>query len=157
MRADCSALVFTAAIAFAQPAGLPTDQTWAARSGLEPGDIAAIRKLTGVPAPEFTILTLDTKSLRERNQVVLVESGNGHCQRPHVLTKSAETGWRELWIHPDPRGLCAHAPVPPTIRVVEGRIVIEIPIMKDPFIRAIPREVQTWTWNGTTYTRSEAP
>jgi len=157
MRTVCLALAF-AALAVTQSAGLPTDQTWAARSGLDPADIAAIRQLTGIPDPPgFAIRTLDTKSLRDRNQVLLVESGNGHCPRPHVLIKSPDSGWRELWALPDPRGLCPQAPTSPTVRVVEGRILVEIPIMKDAFVRFIPREVQNWIWNGATYTLAEAP
>jgi hypothetical protein len=158
MRTGCIGLVLAAALAQAQPVRLPTDETWAVRSGLDAADIAAIRRLAGtLDRPGLTIQALDTISLRERNQVLLIESGNGHCTKPHVLTKTPETGWREVWTTPDPCGLCAQAPVSPTVRVVDGRIEIQVPIMKDPFIRVIPRETQVWTWNGTTYVPSIAP
>ena len=68
--------------------------------------------------------------------------------RVHVFARS-RTGWKEVWALAD--GICSKAPVSPRVQVIGGKIVIEVPVMADPFIRTIPVNTYTYAWKRSTY------
>jgi hypothetical protein len=143
------AVILMASVAFAQD--LSQDTTWAQRTGLQPSDVAAMRKFAGIPDRSFgqAILSLDAQSLKSRNQVLMTEAGGGHCMRVHVFAR-ARAGWKEVWALTD--GICSKAPVSPRVNVtLDGKIVIEVPVMADPFIRTIPVDTYTYAWKRSTY------
>ena len=155
-------LVFVTA-AFAQR--VSTDQFWAQRSGLPVSDVVAIRKLAGVPEgiPNVLIDELDARSLQRQKHVLLVETGGGHCMKVHVYARRDDGGWYEVWqlserpgrdwLPPSQgNGICPQAPKRPSARGTStGRIVVEVPVLPDPFVRGIPAYTYDYGWDGKTY------
>ena len=154
-----------AAAAYAQSPRDREDQHWAQTSGLSVTDIQALRQIAGIsdPAAGSRILNLDATSLKSRNHILFAEMGNGHCMRVHVFERTS-TGFTEVWSLAEiPRhswsppnragnGICSQSPKLPGARATpDGRIVVEVPTLSDPFVRTLPVNAYTFTWTGTRY------
>jgi len=144
------------------------DQQWARKTGLTPGEVRSIRLLAGMTDDSSGwIAALDAVSLRARAQVLFTEIGNGHCFRAHVLVRRPE-GFSEVWsLDREPRppwtsggsrsrsasNLCPQAPGKgPAVHVEGGdRIVLEVPVLADPFLQTVPVSRYVFVWNGKTY------
>jgi len=149
------------------------DKKWAAKSGLSVADVSALRTMAGIAndAPDGRIGSIDAASLASRGHILLTEAGNGHCMRVHVFAREKE-GFREVWLlseTPQPTGsrsvgatrpgggICSQAPRQPSARVAEdGSILVEVPVMSDPFQRSVPVAVFPYEWNGKTYALSSS-
>ncbi len=148
------------------------DQRWAIRNGLSKSDIRAIRTAAGISdKTENTRITeLDARSLKQRNHILLVETGNGSCLRLHIVEKTA-TGFKEIWSLSGLKdrgwsieeiaghggtGICSQAPRSPSAHATpDGRIVVEIPTLSDPFQRSMPVTTYSFKWDGAGYAVSE--
>jgi len=141
------------------------DQHWAQTSGLSVSDIQALRQIAGIsdPAIGSRILVLDASTLKQRNHILFAEMGTGHCMRVHVIERNS-TGFTEVWsLNEAPRplwlpasrsgnGICSQAPKAPSAHATaDGRIVVEVPILSDPFLRTLPVSTYWFTWNGAKY------
>src|SRR5437899_7563273 len=69
------------------------DRFWAQRKGLRADDVRAIRLLVGISDTTrgAGIKNVDATSLTERNHILFVEAGNGHCMRVHVFKRTAQS------------------------------------------------------------------
>ena len=178
MRCKISALTLLAwtGIAFAQrPPDLKAlhdrdDQQWARKSGLSVNDVREIRILAGIAdATDGAVIKhIDATSLKQRNHILFAEAGNGHCMRLHVFERTAGA-FREVWSlsdMPGPdwpigatasssgRGICQQGPRSPSVHATsEGRIVLEVPILSDPFQRTVPAATFSFAWDGSKYIR----
>jgi len=144
------------------------DQFWAQKSGLPVSDVRAIRLTADISdtTSGAGILNIDASTLKQRNHILFAEAGNGHCMSLHVLERNA-TGFSEVWSLTEvPRplwlpgkmgnrpggGICSQAPKAPAAHATpDGRIVLEVPILSDPFLRTLPVSTYSFTWNGTTF------
>jgi hypothetical protein len=144
------------------------DQLWARKSGLSVGDVRAIRLIGGISDTTWGagILNIDASSLKPRNHILFAEAGNGHCMRLHILERNA-SGFTEIWSlneMPGPiwshgkmanrpgAGICSQAPKAPHGHATpDGRIVLEVPILADPFLRTLPVSTYSFAWNGSKY------
>lgn len=143
------------------------DQTWARRSGLTEIEVRAIRIIAGIADSDSAqILSLDANSLKQRNHILLTEIGNGHCMRVHVVERKAN-GFSEVWLLSDVpahswsfsdtsdrpgRGFCPAAAKSPGVHVTaQGAIVLEVPVLMDPFERSAPVSTYTFRWDGGKY------
>jgi len=145
------------------------DQLWAQKSGLPVSEVRAIRSVAGLSdATEGSrIVNIDANSLKRRNHILLVE---GPCVKLHVVERGAD-GFTEVWSlseTPGPswsigatanrpgRGICPQAPRPPSAHgTPDGRIVLEVPILLDPFERTLPVNIYSFAWDGTKYKISD--
>lgn len=77
---------------------LKEDREWAHKSGLPVADIRKFRLLADTPDDSDTLIdSLDAKSLRSRNQVLLVTtSGNGHCLDLYIFERGRKD-YRLTW------------------------------------------------------------
>jgi hypothetical protein len=140
------------------------DQKWAQKAGLPVSEVQAIRIAAGVYGPtNFSrIVNLDASSLKQRNHILFVE---GPCIKLHVIERGAN-GFTEVWSLselPRPawkigatnrpaRGICPQAPrLPSAHATADGRIVLEVPILLDPFERTRPVDTYFFTWDGAKY------
>lgn len=140
------------------------DQAWAQKSGLPVSQVRALRMAIGIDdtTDGLEIVNLDAASLKPRNQILLVD---GFCLRVHVLESKGD-GYREVWslsempadwkaeagIGPPGRRICPQAPeLPSAHATADGRIVLDVPVMIDPFERTIPAYNFTFVWDGSTY------
>ena len=148
------------------------DREWARKSGLTAADVRTIRLLAGMTdTSSGWIGGLDAESLKARGQVLFAEFGNGHCFGAHVLVRKPE-GFAEVWsLNDEPRppwtsggtrsrsasGLCLQAPGKgPSVHAEGGdRIVLEVPVLADPFLRTTPVNRYRFAWNGRTYELQE--
>lgn len=146
------------------------DQKWAQKTGLSVTDIQAIRIAAGVSGlTNFSrIVNLDAISLKQRDQILFVE---GPCIKLHVIERGA-TGFTEVWSLselPRPawkisapasgpgRGICPQAPRPPSAHATaDGRIVLEVPLLLDPFERTLPVDTYSFTWDGHKYVLADS-
>jgi hypothetical protein len=141
------------------------DRKWAQKTGLPLTEVQAIRAAAGILPTNFArIMNLDVTSLKERKHILLVEGAP--CIRLHVIKRGA-TGFTEVWslgelprpawkigapANRSARGICPQAPRPASAHATpDGRIVLEVPILLDPFERTRPVETYTFTWDGGTY------
>lgn len=148
------------------------DQAWAQKSGLTVDDVHALRTAAGIThlwGPGGSrIANLDTTSLKDRHQILLVE---GFCLRVHVYERKGE-GFAEVRAVtdiPDPdksiagpgnhpgRCIGIRAPIPPSAHATpDGKIVVEVPVLTELFVRPIPVSTYTFVWDGTTYRWDES-
>jgi hypothetical protein len=143
------------------------DEQWARKSGLPASEVRAIRLIAGISDTTLGagILNIDAITLKPRNHILLAEAGNGHCMRLHVLERNA-AGFTEIWsLNEVPpiwshgktanrpgNGICSQAPKAPNAHAMaDGRIVLEVPILSDPFLRVVPVSTYSFTWNGSKY------
>ena len=134
---------------------LKEDREWARKSGLRVADIRKLRLLANTPDDSDTLVdSLDAKSLRFRNQILLVTtSGNGHCLDLYVFKRGIKT-FRLIWSAtgmPSGAGYCRESSNDPEAYVRSGRIVVKIPVFD--YRRAVPEATYfyTYNWNGKTY------
>jgi hypothetical protein len=145
------------------------DQAWAYKSGLLVSQVRALRMAVGIEdtTDGLRIVNLDVASLKSRNQILLVD---GICLRVHVLEPNGD-GYREVWslsempaegwkadagIEPSGRRICPQAPdLPSAHGTADGRIVLDVPVMLDPFEHTIPVRSFTYAWDGSTYKRAD--
>jgi hypothetical protein len=137
---------------------------WAEKTGLSVSDVQAIRIAAGVPDDSIglRIANIDAISLKQRNHILVVE---GPCVKLHVIERGA-SGFTEVWSLrelPRPawkaetpgrpgRGICPQAPRPPSAHAtVDGRIVLEVPILLDAFQRTLPADIYSFAWDGAKY------
>ncbi len=173
------AMLIGGGIAFGQP-GLSQpadlDAVWASKSGLSIDDIRSLRAAIGIPdtppgralrpgervqAVASRISAIDANSLKSNNHILVVESQP--CLVVHVFERGS-SGLKEIWsldrvpspnslFNPKSQRICPQAPIPPSVHgTTDGRIVIEIPVLVDPFQRSIPPYVYSFTWDGNAYT-----
>ena len=146
------------------------DRKWAQKTGLPVSEVQAIRIAAGVSGlTNFSlIVNLDAISLKERNHILMVE---GPCIKLHVIEREAN-GFTEVWSlselpHPawkigaaasgPGRGICAQAPRPPSAHATaDGRIVLEVPLLFDPFERTLPVDTYSFTWDGHKYVPADS-
>jgi hypothetical protein len=141
------------------------DQHWAQTSGLSVSDIQTLRQFAGISELDHgsRIIALDAASLKQRNHILFAEMGNGHCMRVHVFER-ATSGLKEVWsLNEVPRhswspprrsgtGTCSQAAKGPAAHATpDGRIVVEVPTLSDPFVRNLPVSTYSFTWTGATY------
>lgn len=140
------------------------DRKWAQKTGLPLSEVRAIRIAAGISddTQGSRIANIDAISLKGRNHILLVE---GLCVKLHVIERR-DNGFAEVWSlsalpspawkpeagnHPG-RGICPQAPRPPSVHATaDGRIVLEVPIMRDAFQRTLPAETYTFAWDGAKY------
>ena len=146
------------------------DQLWAHKSGLAATEIHDMRKAAGMDdISSSSIANVDADSLKQNQHILLVER-YGPCVRVHVLAHAA-TDFKEIWSsgtvsNPAPsrsrslvetgtdpgRGFCSEAPRPATAYATPGgRIVVQVPVLLDPFERSIPMYSYTFAWDGSKY------
>lgn len=141
------------------------DRKWAQKTDLPGSEVRAIRIAAGISddAKGTRISNVDAISLKRRNHILLVE---GPCVKLHVIERGAN-GFTEVWSLSDlpapawkpgsaasrpGRGICPQAPRPPTAHAtVDGRIVLAVPILMDPFERTLPVDTYSFTWDGSKY------
>jgi hypothetical protein len=139
------------------------DRKWVEKIGLPASEIRAIRIAAGISdnATGSRISNIDANSLKRRNHILLVE---GPCVKLHVIERGAG-GFTEVWSltelpHPAwkvgaasrGRGICPRAPRPPSVHATaDGQIILEVPILLDPFERTRPVDTYTFTWDGSKY------
>jgi hypothetical protein len=144
------------------------DQHWALRTDLPKSDIRAIRIAAGITGITQVVRNVDAASFMRRNQILLVESRGG-CLRLHVIERNAGN-FKEIWAlnglqdrgwtiepvaDPSGRGVCSQAPRGPSAHATsDGRIVVEVPTMTDPFQRSMPVISYSFAWDGSTYALS---
>jgi hypothetical protein len=170
----CFALVAFACVGFAQPEAGSVfnrrhdreDQSWALKSGLAVTDVRGMRVSAGISDVTFAwIINLDANSLRKNNHVLLVEQA-GLCVRLHVFEHTT-TDFKEVWSLSEMpsrtwvpkesatgpgRGICSQAPRSPTAHATpDGRIVLEVPFLLDPWERTLPTSTYSFAWDGKKY------
>lgn len=144
------------------------DRLWAQKSGLPASDVRTIRLLVGVSDTMFgsRILNIDAESLKQRKHILVV--AGGACVKVHVLQRGAN-GFVEVWSldetpprnlfwstsetagHPG-RGICPQSPQPASAHATpDGRILLEVPILVDPFQRTLPVSTYSFRWDGSKY------
>jgi hypothetical protein len=140
------------------------NRKWAQKTGLPVSEVQAIRIAAGVSGlTNFSrIVNLDAVSLKQRNHILFVE---GPCIKLHVIERGAN-GFTEVWSLselPRPawkigatsgpgRGICPQAPRAPSAHATtDGQIVLEVPVLLDPFERTRPADTYTFTWDGHKY------
>jgi len=147
------------------------DQHWAAVTRMPKAEVRTIRMAAGITdvTDGSRISSLDAASLKQRNQLLLVE-GNGLCIRLHVLERNGSS-FKEVWLlsgmrdrgwtidevseRPGP-GICTTAPRPPTAHATpDGRIVVEVPTQSDAFQRSFPVTTYSFRWDGAKYVRQD--
>jgi hypothetical protein len=146
------------------------DRKWAQKTGLLVGEVRAIRIAAGISddTKGSRISNIDAISLKRRNHILLVE---GPCVKLHVIERGG-SGFTEVWSLselPRPawksgpaatrpsRGICTQAPRPPSAHAtVDGRIVLEVPILLDPFERTLPVDTYFFTWDGSKYVLADS-
>jgi len=167
-------LLASAGLAFAQGAADlkamrdRQDQRWADKSGLTVSEVRAIRILAGITdaIDGAAVQLIDAKSLRQRNHILLAEAGNGHCMRVHVFERTGSI-FQEVWsltglpprdwpigaeAKPSGPGICPQGPRPPNVQATpEGRIIVEVPVLFDPFQRSMPANTFSFEWDGSKY------
>jgi len=175
LKRHCLVLVAFACVAFAQTDDARSflklrhdreDQSWALKSGLAVTDVRGMRVMAAISdvTPAW-IVNLDANSLRKNNHVLLVE-GAGLCVRLHVF-EHTPTDFREVWsIGEMPRrtwilnetatgpgrGICSEAPRAPRAHATpDGRIVLEVPLLLDPWERTLPTSTYSFAWDGKKY------
>jgi hypothetical protein len=173
LKMHCIALLAFAGVGFAQPdAGSflkqrhdREDQSWALKNGLAVTDVRGMRILAGISDVTFSwIINLDANSLKN-NHVLLVERA-GMCVKLHVF-EHTPTDFREVWsisempgrtwipneIATGPgRGICSQAPRSPSTHATpDGRIVLEVPLLLDPWERTLPTSTYSFAWDGKKY------
>jgi hypothetical protein len=134
---------------------LKEDREWARKSGLRGADIRKLRLLAGTPDDSDTLIdSIDAKSLRSRNQILLVTtSGNGHCLDLYVFGRGIKN-YRLIWSAigmPSGAGYCRESSNDPAAYVRSGRIVVKIPVFD--YRRGAPKatDFYTYIWNGKSY------
>ena len=134
---------------------LKEDREWAHKSGLPIADILKLRLLADTSDDSDTLIdSLDAKSLRSRNQVLLVTtSGNGHCLDLYVFERGVKN-YRLIWSAtgmPSGAGYCRESSNDPAAYVQSGRIVVKIPVFD--YRRGVPKatDFYTYIWNGRSY------
>lgn len=141
------------------------DQVWAQKSGLAVSEVRAIRIAAGILDDTLgsLMLNLDVISLKQRNQILLVD---GLCVRIHVMEYRGDA-YAEVWsLSQEPgfawsvgvapkrpsRGICSQAPERArAYATTDGRIVLEVPKLLDPFERPTPVSTYTFAWDGKQY------
>jgi hypothetical protein len=141
------------------------DQLWARKSGLSASEIRAMRMLVGfTDTTSGSVVNIDSDSLKSRNHVLLVEFHSGYCTRVHVLERAGDS-FQEVWsltevpdrvwgVREDQnrRGICANASRGTNAHgTADGRIVVEVRVLVDPFVRSMPVDTYSFTWNGSKY------
>jgi len=133
---------------------LKEDREWARKTGLSAKSVRKLRLLADVPDDSDTLIdSLDAKSLRSRNQILLVTtSGNGHCLDLYVFERRKDC--RLVWSAtemPSGAGHCRESPYNPEVFVWAGRIVVKIPVFD--YRRGVPKatDFYTYAWNGRSY------
>ena len=137
------------------------DDNWAARTRLSPEVIRQLRIAAGIPdETDAAVDYIDTRSLRSRNHILLVEvsGGNGHCLNLHVLQSMAK-GFVPVWsldkMPNGPGGICRLSPVNPSAHADKsGRIVLEVPVYDDLLQRTMPTKRFTYVWIEDNYVLS---
>jgi hypothetical protein len=141
------------------------DQHWATKTGLDAGDVRAIRMAAGVSDSSYSrILNIDANTLQHGRHILFVEGQP--CVNLHVLERLAN-GFVEVWslsALPRPisgvppttlgkqRGICPLAPLLPRARATtEDQIVLEVPVLLDPFQRTLPPYTYVFAWDGSRY------
>jgi hypothetical protein len=146
------------------------DRKWAQKTDLPVSEVRAIRIAAGISddAKGSRISNLDAISLKRRNHILLVE---GPCLKLHVIERGGN-GFTEVWslselpnpawkpgpaaTHPG-RGICMQAPRPPSAHATaDGEIVLEVPILLDPFERTLPVDTYSFTWDGHKYVLADS-
>jgi hypothetical protein len=139
------------------------DPTWAEKTGLPVSEVRAMRLAAGISdsSRNARIGKIDTTSLRQRNQILVVE---GLCGSLHVLERQAE-GFREVWsltklptlpgwtstsraVNSEQPTCMMGAKVSVT---TDMRIVVEVPVRLDPFERSVPMSRFAFAWDGSQY------
>jgi hypothetical protein len=141
------------------------DRKWAQKTGLPVSDVRAILVAAAISHDSIgsRITNIDAISLAQRHHILVVE---GPCVKLHVIERGAD-GFTEVWSLnriPSPawkpdlaanrpgRGICAQAPRPPSAHATaDGRIVLEVPILQDAFVRTLPIDSYTFAWDGAKY------
>ena len=141
------------------------DQQWAIRTGLPAGDVRAMRIAAGMSdTSRSRIVDIDTHTLQHGKHILFVEAGP--CLKLHVLERGAK-GLVEIWslgelpesMNGAPSvksqsqgGICPQATRPPRAHATtEGRIILEVPVLTDPFQRSLPPYTYVFAWNGGKY------
>jgi hypothetical protein len=134
---------------------LKEDRELARKSGLLVADIRKLRLLADIPDDSDALIdSLNAKSLRSRNQVLLVTtSGNGHCLDLYVF-EHRRKDFRLIWsatAMPGGAGYCRESSNDPEAYVQAGRIVVKIPVFD--YQRGVPKatDFYTYNWNGKSY------
>ena len=72
------------------------DEIWAKKTGLPASEVRAIRVAAGISdsTPVTHIDSIDADSLKQRNQILLVD---GICVSLHVLERRAD-GFHQVWL-----------------------------------------------------------
>jgi hypothetical protein len=142
------------------------DQSWALKSGLAVTDVREMRVMAGISDVTFaSVVNLDANSLRNNNHVLLVERA-GSCVKLHVF-EHTPTDFKEVWsISEAPgrtevpneiaaglgRGICSQGPRPPSAHATaDGRVVLEVPFLLDPWERNLPTSTYSFAWDGKKY------
>ena len=110
------------------------------------------------------IRSLDAKSLRDRDQILLVDSGE--CTRVRVLRRVG-ADFEEVWhfagvpdpvwgFREQPKGRESCAAVKGGMNVnahgtPDGRVVVEVRANPDGLQRTVPTDTYTFAWNGSQY------
>jgi hypothetical protein len=139
------------------------DAIWAEKTGLLVGEVREMRIAAGIPdsAQNVRIDRIDAASLKQRNQILLVE---GVCGTLHVLERQMD-GFREVWsltklpALPGWTGSSRATDSEQTVClsrakisvIADSRIVVEVPVVLDPFVRGAPASRFTFAWDGSEY------
>jgi hypothetical protein len=139
------------------------------QSGLSEKDIQSIRtELKIFPDPPLArrrIASVDANSLKSHGHVLVVEIQIKGCLVVHVMKRNAEE-FVEVWsldklpengpFATGSAGICSKASrMPQAHGTQDGKIVIEVPVLTDPFQRKIPNEIYSFDWDGQTYRQEE--
>lgn len=166
-------LAITTALTFAQsPSQIcrsrqdSENETWARKAGLSKTDVQEIRATVPGAASRTCsyIVNLDSSSLKAHDQILLVE-GAGSCIRIHVV--EGHPPFANVWslgdqaitdtsgqLHFDQDGaVCSRStPQPPSARVTEGKILLEVPSPRRYLDqRTFPPYTFEFVWNGRGY------
>jgi hypothetical protein len=134
---------------------LKEDKDWARKTGLSSTAVRKLRLLANVPDDSDTLIdSLDAKSLRSRNQILLVTtSGNGHCLDLYIFKRGSSND-RFIWSAtemPDGAGYCRASSYNPEAYARAGKIVVKIPVFD--YQRGTPAgtDFYTYVWDGKIY------
>ena len=154
------------------------NQTWSANINRSADDVRQLRASVAAAAESRTpvdlshswrcshIVTLDTKSLADRQQILFVEGDGGPCIKINVI--QSRSPFAPVWSLradalktvmsnlpvPDGDMICSRsAPKPPrAYATAEGKIFLEIPSPRRYLDqRAFPPYVVSFLWNGANY------
>ena len=134
---------------------LKEDQEWARKTGLSSAAVRKLRLLTEVSDDSDTLIDkLDARSLRSRNQILLVTtSGNGNCLDLYIF-KRGNSDYRLIWSAtemPGGAGYCRASSYNPEASARAGKIVVKIPVFD--YRRGVPQasDFYTYVWDGKIY------